>query len=85
MMEIFGELLSNDDSINQTFINEGILGLLINEINKKDAITVIMVSHDVKTAIKSATHILHLENKTCYFGKTSEYVKSSAAMQFMSV
>ena len=34
MMEIFGELLSNDDSINQTFINEGILGLLINEINR---------------------------------------------------
>jgi len=33
-MEIFGELLSNDDSINQTFINEGILGLLINEINR---------------------------------------------------
>lgn len=30
----FGELLSNDDSINQTFINEGILGLLINEINR---------------------------------------------------
>ena len=34
MMAIFGELLSNDDSINQTFINEGILGLLINEINR---------------------------------------------------
>lgn len=58
---------------------------IINEINKNDSITVIMVSHDVKTAIKNATHILHLENKTCYFGKTSDYIKSSAALQFMAV
>ena len=34
MMRIFCDLLSNDDSINQIFINEGILGLLINEINR---------------------------------------------------
>ena len=34
MMKIFADLSSNDDSINQIFINEGILGLLINEINR---------------------------------------------------
>ena len=34
MMKVFVNLLSNDDSINETFINEGILGLLINEINR---------------------------------------------------
>ena len=34
MMKIFAELLSKDDSINQIFIDEGILGLLINEINR---------------------------------------------------
>ena len=34
MMKIFAELLSRDDSINQIFIDEGILGLLINEINR---------------------------------------------------
>ena len=34
MMKIFVDLLSSDDSINQIFINEGILGLLTNEINR---------------------------------------------------
>ena len=34
MMKIFVDLLSLDDSINQIFINDGILGLLINEINR---------------------------------------------------
>ena len=34
MMENFIDLLSKDDSINQIFIEEGILGLLINEINR---------------------------------------------------
>ena len=34
MMKIFSDLLAYDDSINQSFINEGFLGLLINEINR---------------------------------------------------
>ena len=34
MMRVFGILLSIDDSINQIFIEEGILGLLINEMNR---------------------------------------------------
>ena len=34
MMENFVNLLSLDDSINQTFVDDGILGLLINEINR---------------------------------------------------
>jgi len=33
-MKVFVNLLSNDDSINEIFIKEGILGLLINEINR---------------------------------------------------
>ena len=34
MMKIFGGLLAYDDSINQLFINEDFLGLLMNEINR---------------------------------------------------
>lgn len=34
MMKVFVNLLSNDDSVNETFIKDGILGLLINEINR---------------------------------------------------
>lgn len=56
---------------------------LISDINKKDNITIIMVSHDVKQSVANATHILHLENKTCFFGKVSEYLSSTISDQFI--
>ena len=34
LMKVFVNFLSKDDSINQIFIDEGILGLLLNEINR---------------------------------------------------
>ncbi len=57
---------------------------LISELNHDDKITVIMVSHDVKQSVAAATHILHLENKTCFFGMVDEYKKSSISDQFMN-
>ena len=57
---------------------------LISDLNKKDGITVIMVSHDVKQSVANATHILHLENKTCFFGSVNDYLKSSISDQFMN-
>lgn len=57
---------------------------LISDLNKKDNITIIMVSHDVKQAVRSATHILHLENKTCFFGSVQKYMKSSVSDQFIT-
>ena len=56
---------------------------LISDINKNDNITIIMVSHDVKQSIKCATHILHLENKTCFYGTVNDYLKSSVSDQFI--
>ncbi len=57
---------------------------LISDLNKKDNITIIMVSHDVKQSVRLATHILHLENKTCFFGTVGQYVKSSVSDQFIN-
>ncbi|MBQ1388152.1 MAG: metal ABC transporter ATP-binding protein [Clostridia bacterium] len=56
---------------------------LISDLNKNDKITVIMVSHDVKQSIKKATHILYLENKTCFFGSVDDYLNSSVSDQFV--
>ena len=56
---------------------------LIGDLNKKDKITVIMVSHDVRESVKNASHILHLENKTCYYGSVKDYVSSSISNQFI--
>ena len=45
---------------------------LIDELNKKDGMTIIMISHDIGTALKYATHILHIGNE-CFFGTRDEY------------
>jgi len=56
---------------------------IIEKINREIGITVIMVSHDVKSAVNYASHILHLKNTQVFFGKTEEYVKTNAGKGFL--
>lgn len=49
---------------------------IIEELNKKDGITVIMVSHDIGAALKYADSILHLSTEEIFFGSRDEYLKS---------
>jgi zinc transport system ATP-binding protein len=55
---------------------------LIEHINREAGITIIMVSHDIRSAVKYASHILHLKNTQAFFGKTKEYIASPAFMAF---
>ena len=41
---------------------------LIAELNQKDKITIIMVSHDLRAAVQYADHILHIGGKQLFFG-----------------
>ena len=56
---------------------------LIEKINLETGITVIMVSHDIQSAVKYAKHILHLKNTQVFFGKTEDYLKSSVGIGFL--
>ena len=56
---------------------------LISKINKEMGITIIMVSHDINSAIKYASHILHLKNAQAFFGKTEDYKKSDVGLSFL--
>ena len=56
---------------------------LIEKINKDTGITIIMVSHDVQSAVKYAKHILHLRNTQVFFGETKDYLQSSEGIGFM--
>jgi zinc transport system ATP-binding protein len=57
---------------------------LIADINRKQEITVIMVSHDIISAVKHASHILHLENTQTFFGKTTDYLQSAVGEAFVN-
>ena len=55
---------------------------IIKELNEKEKITIIMVSHDIEAAVKNASHILHLGSDMQFFGTKEEYVKSPIKMSF---
>ncbi len=54
---------------------------LIQELNN-DGITIIMITHDILTALKYATHILHVDNHL-FFGTKEEYLESDIGKQFL--
>ena len=56
---------------------------LIDKINKEEKITIIMVSHDIQSAVKYASHILHLKGKQLYFGTKEKYRSSEMANLFL--
>lgn len=47
---------------------------LIQKINREDHITIIMISHDIKAAAASATHIMRI-GKTVFYGTKQDYEK----------
>ena len=50
---------------------------LVKRLNE-EGITIIMISHDIATAVQYSSHILHLGHKQLFFGKTEDYVQSDA-------
>ena len=54
---------------------------LIQELNGRDGITVIMISHDIAAAVRYASHILHIGD-TVFFGTTEEYCRSPQGQMF---
>ena len=56
---------------------------LIKLVQLCDAITVIMVSHDIHAADRYASHILHLGQKQLFFGTVAEYRESDLARRFL--
>lgn len=54
---------------------------IIEELNRQDKITIIMISHDISAAVKYASHILHIGDEV-FFGTKDEYLKSNAGGQF---
>ncbi len=45
-------------------------------------VAVIMVSHDIPSAVRYASHILHIDGTGSFFGTTAEYVKTPVGRQF---
>ena len=56
---------------------------LIRRINRESGIAVVMVSHDIESAVKDASHILHLQETALFFGTTEEYKRGPVGRGFL--
>lgn len=75
------------------FLDEPIAGLdplvtaefyeIIADLNKKDNLTVIMVSHDIENAMKYSGKIFHMRENDYFYGTKEEYTDSSQAKGFI--
>lgn len=56
----------------------------IHTIQKQDGITIVMISHDIASATREATHILHLARQPLFFGPANDYLESDVGRVFLS-
>ena len=56
---------------------------LIEELNRVDRITIVMVSHDIAAALRYATHVLHV-GKTVFWGTKEAYIERPEAAGFVA-
>ena len=54
---------------------------LIEGLNQKDEMAIIMISHDIAAAVKYANRILHI-GETVFFGTKQEYLQSEMGKNF---
>lgn len=70
------------------FLDEPVTGLdpvvtdefydILESLNRKEGITVVMVTHDIAASVRFATKILHLDTQQRFFGDVSDYLESEA-------
>lgn len=61
----------------------GELYRIVRQLNRESGLTVIMVSHDLSSAVQDASHILHLHHEPLYYGSAKDYRVSEIGCAFM--
>lgn len=55
---------------------------LIEQLNRQDGITILMVSHDMEAAVRYASHVLHIGKTLLFFGTKEAYLQSKIGQAF---
>jgi ABC-type Mn/Zn transport systems, ATPase component len=58
---------------------------LIDQMNQRDGITVVMVSHDIHSAVQCGGKILHMDTHSAFFGAREDYLKTDICRRMMGV
>ncbi len=60
------------------------LYLCLKRLNSEKGITVVMISHDMESAVKYANKILHLDKTLLFFGKKEDYLESKYSKKLLN-
>jgi zinc transport system ATP-binding protein len=52
-------------------------------LNQEKGITIVMISHDINSAIDNAKTILHLNEEVMFYGNSEEYANSQVGQLFL--
>lgn len=55
----------------------------IAKLHSELGITIIMISHDIKSGVEYANKVLHLQNRQVFFGASEDYYKTEAGQRFL--
>ena len=58
---------------------------LVKRINDEMGITILMVSHDCRSAIEFASHILHLGRTRYFYGLKEDYIESDIGKKYLCI
>lgn len=56
---------------------------LVESLNKKQGMSIISVTHDIKSALRYSSHILRLNSDGYFFGSIEEYLKLDEARRYL--
>jgi len=56
---------------------------IIKELNQSEKMAVVMVSHDIKSAVHYASKVLHLDRESSFFGTSEEYRRHRMGKHFL--
>lgn len=56
---------------------------IVAELNRNSGVTIVMVSHDIRSAVRYASKILHLDTTLVYCGDVAGYQRSEAGRRFL--
>ncbi|WP_010243469.1 metal ABC transporter ATP-binding protein [Acetivibrio cellulolyticus] len=56
---------------------------LLYKLNHEHGITIIMISHDIQSAVQYGNKILHMQTSPLFFGSTMEYMNTNIGIRMM--
>ncbi len=56
----------------------------VEKLNSEGGVSVIMISHDIRSALRYASHILHIGHGRSFFGTAEQYTESEVCKAFLN-